>query len=385
MRTDSTRISPIALQESKKYIQDNFGDRYLPKTPNVFSNKKNSQDAHEAIRPALVALHPDEIKAQLSSDQYKLYNLIWRRFIASQMNVAEREVSTLNLSVEHCIFTSSGSRLLFDGFQKVWNFSDKKETLLPEGLEVGKLLPCSALKEEQKFTQAPPRYTEASLVKTMEELGIGRPSTYAPTMMTLSKRYYVKKAGKSLVPTDLGKAVNRLLIENFNDLISAEFTASMEKKLDAVEDRQMEWKHIVKEFYLPFHKTVEEAFEKVDSIKGAFDEKTDEICEKCGRPMLKKLGKFGYFLACSGWPECVNAQPIPFGMCPKCAQGKIVEKRGRGAFYACTHYPECDFVTNAKPSGMICPNDQSALFFQAGKKKVVECLRCKHQEEYIEE
>ncbi|MGL4677409.1 MAG: type I DNA topoisomerase [Brevinema sp.] len=387
MRTDSTRISPIALQESQHYIQETLGAKYVPKKPNVFSNKKNSQDAHEAIRPSLITLHPDDIKARLSSDQYKLYNLIWRRFIASQMSAAEREVSTLTLLVEYCIFTSSGSRLIFDGFQKIWNFSDKKETLLPLGLEIGNLLVCSSLKEEQKFTQAPPRFTEASLVKTMEELGIGRPSTYAPTMMTLSKRYYVKKSGKSLVPTDLGKAVNRLLIDNFNELISAEFTASMEKKLDAVEEQQIEWKSIVKEFYVPFHKTVEEAFEKVDSIKGAFDEKTDEICEKCGCPMVKKLGKYGYFLACSGWPECVNAQAIPYGLCPKCAKGKIVEKRGgarRRVFYACTNYPECDFLTNAKPSGMICPNDRSTLFFQTGEKQV-ECLRCSHKEVFIEE
>lgn len=387
MRTDSTRISPIALQEVQQYIKEHLGEKFLPKSPNFFSNKKNSQDAHEAIRPALIASHPDEIKNYLSNDQYKLYNLIWRRFVASQMSPAERQVNNISLAIENCLFTSSGSIVIFEGFQKIWNVTDKKESLLPEGIEIGQILKPTSLKEEQKFTQAPPRYTEASLVKIMEELGIGRPSTYAPTMMTLSKRYYVKKSGKSLMPTELGKAVNRLLIDNFNELISAEFTASMEEKLDAVEEQQLQWKNVVKEFYQPFHKTVEEAFEKVDSIKGAFDEQTDEICEKCGRPMVKKLGKYGYFLACSGWPECSNAQPIPYGRCPKCGEGKVVEKRGgrRGAFYACTNYPECDFLTNAKPSGKVCPNDQTPLFFQS--KRNIECLKdsCGYKEEFNEE
>ena len=390
MRTDSTRISPIAAQEAKTYILEQFGEKYIPKSPNFFTNKKNSQDAHEAIRPSVIAHHPDTIKSYLSADQYKLYNLIWRRFMASQMVPVERAVTSLSLEVGQCLFTVSGSIVTFDGFQKAWNVgADKKESKIPPNVEKGQIIPCTSLEEEQKSTQAPPRYTEATLVKIMEELGIGRPSTYAPTMMTLSKRYYVKKAAKSLVPTDLGKAVNKLLSENFNELINASFTAEMEEKLDAVEEQTLEWKSVVKEFYIPFNKTVTEAFEKVDSIKGAFDEKTDEVCEKCGKPMLKKLGKYGYFLACSGWPECVNAQPIPFGACPKCLVGKIVEKRGgrRGAFYACTNYPECDFLTNAKPSGKVCPNDKTPLFFQAGKKKIIECMHaaCGYTEEFSEE
>lgn len=390
MRTDSTRISPIAAQEAKTYILEQFGEKYIPSSPNFFSNKKNSQDAHEAIRPAIIAHYPDAIKSYLSTDQYKLYNLIWRKFIASQMVSVERSVTALSLEVGHCLFTVSGSIIIFDGFQKIWNVgADKKDSKLPPSVEKGQIIKCSSLEEEQKSTQAPPRYTEATLVKTMEELGIGRPSTYAPTMMTLTKRYYVKKSGKTLVPTDLGKAVNKLLIENFNELISASFTATMEEKLDAVEEQTLAWKSVVKEFYVPFNKTVVEAFEKVDSIKGAFDEKTDEVCEKCGRAMLKKLGKYGYFLACSGWPECVNAQPIPFGLCPKCLVGKVVEKRGgrRGAFYACTNYPECDFLTNAKPSGKVCPNDKTPLFFQAGKNKLIECMHtaCGYTEEYSEE
>ncbi|MGL4388458.1 MAG: type I DNA topoisomerase [Brevinema sp.] len=389
MRTDSTRISPVAFKELESYIKDNFGKEYLPDSPNFFSNKKNSQDAHEAIRPTSTLLYPDHIKEHLSADQYKLYNLIWRRFVASQMTRVEREVQSLSLQAGAYLFGTSGSRVVFEGFQRVWNFSvDKKADKNPPVLEVGIVVPCKSVDPEQKFTQPPARYSEASLVKTMEELGIGRPSTYAPTIMTLTKRYYVKKNAKSLVPTELGMAVNKLLTENFDTLINAKFTAQMEENLDAVEEQELLWKEVVKEFYLPFNKKIEDAFEKIDSIKGAFDETTDYVCEKCGRPMLKKLGKYGYFLACSGWPECSNAQPIPFGTCPKCGEGSVVEKRGgrRGSFYSCTRYPECDFITNSKPSGKICPNDKSPLFFEAGFKNIVKCLKesCSHTEEYSE-
>lgn len=378
MRTDSTRISPGAAQDAAEFIKNHYGSEYLPKTRNSFSNKKSAQDAHEAIRPTDVTLHPDEIKQFLSSDQYKLYNLIWRKFVASQMAPVEREVESLSITAAECVFYTSGSRVVFDGFQRVWTFaSDKKDLKLPPRLDKGVLLKCGRLDPEQKFTQPPSRYTEATLVKTMEELGIGRPSTYAPTMMTLSKRYYVKKNGRSLVPTELGEAVNKLLTDNFSSLINAEFTADMEEKLDAVEENRVPWKDVVRAFYMPFHKTVADAYERVDSIKGAFDEKTDEICEKCGKPMLKKLGKYGYFLACSGWPECSNAKPIPYGNCPKCLEGKVVEKRGgrRGAFYACTRYPECDFIVNMKPSGKVCPNDGTPLFSKSGENNTLVCLR----------
>ncbi|MGL4394484.1 MAG: type I DNA topoisomerase [Brevinema sp.] len=390
MRTDSTRISPIAAKEAKDYIQENFGKEYLPESPNFFSNKKNSQDAHEAIRPTNIALSPEDIKEYLSADQYKLYNLIWRRFMASQMTKVEREVQSLSLEAQQYLFTTSGSRVVFDGFQKVWNFSsDKKADKNPPNLEVGVAVTCKKMDPEQKFTQPPARYSEASLVKTMEELGIGRPSTYAPTIMTLTKRYYAKKNAKSLVPTELGIAVNKLLTDNFDDLINAKFTAQMEENLDAVEEKELPWKEVVKEFYLPFNKKIEDAFEKIDSIKGAFDEATDQICEKCNCPMVKKLGKYGYFLACSGWPNCSNAQPIPFGTCPKCGEGSVVEKRGgrRGSFYSCTRYPECDFLTNSKPSGKVCPNDKSPLFFDSGSKGMIKCLKegCEHTEVYSEE
>ncbi|MGL4563388.1 MAG: type I DNA topoisomerase [Brevinema sp.] len=390
MRTDSTRIAPIALNEVALYITEHLGKNYLPDSPNFFSNKKNSQDAHEAIRPTNIIFHPDEIKEHLSADQYKLYNLIWRRFVASQMTKAEREVQSLQIEAGIYLFATSGSRLIFDGFQKIWNFSsDKKGEKFPPQLAVGQELSSKSLDPEQKFTQPPPRYTEAALVKTMEELGIGRPSTYAPTIMTLTKRYYVKKNAKSFVPTELGIAVNKLLTDNFDALIDAKFTAQMEEQLDSVEEKEIAWKEVVKQFYLPFNKKVTDAFDHIDSIKGAFDEATDEICEKCGKPMLKKLGKYGYFLACSGWPDCSNAQPIPFGICPHCGVGKVVEKRGgrRGAFYSCTKYPDCNFVTNSKPSGNVCPNDGTPLFFESGSKNKLQCLKndCTHTEQFSDD
>ncbi|MGL4366776.1 MAG: type I DNA topoisomerase [Brevinemataceae bacterium] len=392
MRTDSTRISPIASKEAAEYITQHYGKQYLPEKPNIFSNKKNSQDAHEAVRPTSVGLHPDQIKEYLSPEQFKLYNLIWRRFVASQMASVERTVDSLTIESEKCMFAASGSRVVFDGYQKVWSFSaDKKQAELPPKLEASTVVNCNTLKPEQKFTQPPARYTEASLVKTMEEQGIGRPSTYAPTMSTLTKRYYVKKDAKSLVPTALGAAVNKLLIDNFNSLISPEFTAEMEKKLDAVEESNVNWKTVVRDFYLPFHKTVSDAFERIDSIKGAFDEQTNEICEKCGRPMVKKLGKYGFFLACSGWPECSNAQSVSYGICPKCGHGKIVEKKGkrRGNFYACTGYADssCDFIINSKPSGKICPHDGTPLFFKSDSKNLISCVKegCGYSEKYSEE
>ncbi|MGL5254892.1 MAG: type I DNA topoisomerase [Brevinema sp.] len=382
MRTDSTRLSPVALAEADSYITQNYGKEYLPASRNVYGNKKSSQDAHEAIRPTSAANHPDAIKNYLSADQFKLYNLIWRRFMSSQMAAAERETDSVIVEAGEALFSASGSRIIFDGFQKVWNLgAEKKESKIPV-LKEGAVLNCQKLEPEQKFTQPPARYSEAALVKLMEELGIGRPSTYAPTIMTLTKRYYVKKSGRTLIPTDLGKAVNKLLVENFSSLIDAAFTAKLEESLDAVEEQGADWKTIVRDFYIPFHQTVAHAYEHVDSIKGAFDEKTNEICEVCGRPMVKKLGKFGYFIACSGWPDCTNAKPVPYGACPKCATGKVVEKRGgrRGAFYACNTYPTCDFLTNSKISEKICPKDGTPLFYQ--NKNTLVCLKegCGHTE-----
>ena len=379
MRTDSTRISPIAMEAVRKYVAETFGGDYLPSEPNLYANKRTAQDAHEAIRPSDVLLHPDEIKKYLSADQYKLYNLIWRRFVASQMTQSKSETYTIEVTNGDKLFTASDSHTVFEGHQAVYQFSkSKKEKPLPRDLKAGDALATSNIAKDQKFTEPPARYTDASLVKTMEELGIGRPSTYAPTIFTLTKRYYINKSGKSLVPTELGRVVNKLLVDNFPDLINVGFTARMEDELDDVEDGAKEWKGVVRHFYEPFTKVLTKAYAEIDNLKGSFDEETEYVCEKCGKKMLKKLGRFGYFLACSGWPECRNAKPLPLGKCPKCETGQVVKKKGgRGKFfYGCSTYPACDFASFLEPSGEACPNDGSVLFKkrEKGETKLI-CLK----------
>lgn len=376
MRTDSTRISPQAIGEVRSFIEQKFGADYLPEKPNFYSNKKNSQDAHEAIRPANVTMHPDDIKQYLSAEQYKIYSLIWKRFVASQMKSAQTLQESLEIENGRYTLAASATRVLFEGFQKVLEPSGKKEKELPHSLKPGDVLLLEPpVRKEQKFTEPPSRYNDASLVKEMEELNIGRPSTYAPTIFTLTKRFYVKKEGRSLVPTVLGKAVNKLLVENFPELVNVKFTAGMEEELDEIEEGQKTWKEAVKDFYGEFDAVLKKAYDNIDSIKGSFDEKTDLVCEKCGKPMLKKLGKFGLFLACSGWPECRNTMPLPLGKCPLCGTGHVVQKRGgpRGrVFFGCSRYPECDFASYQKPAEengqpVNCPVCGSALFVEKGK------------------
>jgi len=386
MRTDSTRISSMAQQQAREFIREHYGDKYIPEKPNFYRNKKTSQDAHEAIRPTFIENHPDKIKEFLTPEQYKIYSLVWRSFIASQMAPAETETFTLEIENGNKILSASSTKIVFDGFLRVGDNSKssrEKENQLPENLSIGDKLDLIKVIKEQKFTEPPARYTEASLVKTMEELGIGRPSTYAPTLFTLSKRYYVKKEGRSLVPTILGRAVNKLLVEYFPNLINTNFTAEMEEELDEVEDGNKKWKDVVGDFYKAFEPVLSRAYEEMDNIKGSFDEETDYVCEKCGRKMVKKLGRYGLFLACSGWPECKNAKPLPLGKCPKCGEGDVVQKRGakRRAFYGCSRYPDCDFVTYLKPAekdgkNISCPLCGSALFEkkEKGTTKLV-CLK----------
>ncbi len=373
MRTDSLRISPIAMSALQDYIRDTFGQEYLPEKPHFYKNRKSAQDAHEAIRPTDVTLHPDSIKKHLSSEQYKVYNLIWRRYVAAQMNASRSELFTLEVSNDNKTLTASHSQQTFDGYSSVYNFSkQKKEKALPQDLKIGQELTLVKIHKEQKFTDPPARYTDASLVKIMEELGIGRPSTYAPTIFTLTKRYYVKKEGKALIPTELGKVVNNLLVQNFPDLINVKFTADMEEELDSVEEGNKQWKSVVRDFYEPFSKVLKHAYEHIDDIKGIFDEETPYVCEECGKPMLKKLGRFGYFLACSGWPDCRHTRAIPLGQCPKCNEGQVVAKKGkRGrSFYGCSRYPECDFATYLTPSDQKSPEDNSILFIKKEKGQV---------------
>jgi len=392
MRTDSTRISPVAIAQVRKYIKEQFGDNYLPERPNYFLNKKSSQDAHEAIRPTHIYNHPERIKEFLSNDQYKLYSIIWKRFMASQMSPSRSEQISVEIANGNKILIAGSIKIVFDGFLKI---SERitKEKELPRNLAVNDRLIIEEIKREQKFTEPPPRYSEASIVKAMEELGIGRPSTYAPTIFTLTKRYYIKKEGRTLIPTVLGSSVNKLLVDNFPELINTSFTAEMEEELDDVEDGKKLWKSVVGDFYRTFRPVLSKAYENIDSIKGSFDEETEFICEKCGRKMVKKLGKFGLFLACSGWPVCKNAKPLPLGKCPKCGVGHIVQKKGKRkrTFYGCTNYPSCDFTSYLKPAeaeGKIlsCPVCTSLLFSQKekGRQKIV-CLKegCSYESKFI--
>ncbi|HOW81374.1 MAG TPA: type I DNA topoisomerase [Spirochaetota bacterium] len=372
MRTDSTRISAGALASAREYIASNFEPEYLPGTPNFFSNKKNVQDAHEAIRPTDIHRTPESIKNDLSRDQFRLYELIWKRFIASQMTPEVSEVITVSLKSGDYGFRAGGSTVLFNGFTAIDKYNKTEKATLP-ALEKGDEVDAVDFRSEQHFTTPPPRFNDASLVKFLEESGIGRPSTYAPTIATLIKRYYVNRHGRQIVPTVLGKLVNAIMAKHFSSLVSIDFTANMEDRLDHVEDAKTDWVGMLHEFYRPFKTSIDEAEKNIEEMKGVLDEETDIVCEKCGRKMLKKLGKFGYFLACSGFPECRNAKSLPLGKCPKCGNGDVVKrssKSGRGGtFYACADYPVCDFFAREAPSDRSCPKCGRLLFTRKIKHK----------------
>ena len=368
MRTDSLRISDSAMESLRNYIVDNFDKEYLPENPNLYKNKKGAQDAHEAIRPTSVIRTPDSIKGDLTKDQFRLYDLIWRRFVSSQMTPEVSEISTANLTVGKYNFKTGGSKVLFKGFTVVDKQSKTDKTNFPS-FSVGDKVELSSLNPEQHYTSPPPRFNEASLVRFLEESGIGRPSTYSSIIETLIRRYYISRSGRQLQPTVLGKLVNKLVKENFSSLVSIDFTANMEEKLDLVEEEKFNWVDMLKEFWTPFKESVDAAEENIEDMKGILDEETDIECEKCGKMMVKKLGKFGYFLACPGFPECRNAKSLPLGKCPVCDDGDIVKrasKTGRGNFYGCNNYPECEFMTRETPSDKECPKCKSLLF----KKKL---------------
>ena len=362
MRTDSLRISNEAMAQAKAYIDSKFGTNYAPKTYNIYKTKKgNVQDAHEAIRPTDVNLTPAEVKASLTNDQYKLYKLIWERFIASQMAAASVNTVTVDVKAEDYTFKTSGSIVLFDGYMKLYvegidNDTEEENQKLPELSEKEKLELVS-MEEKQNFTAPPPRYTEASLIKIMEEYGIGRPSTYAPTISTITQREYVKKDGKALIPTELGMIITDMMKENFKDIVDVKFTAGMEEKLDKIEEGNTDWIAVLEDFYEGFKNTLDNA-QSIDKIK-IQDEVTDEICEKCGRNMVIKSGKFGKFLACPGFPECKNAKPITVEvkdvLCPLCG-GKILEKKSKKGkkFFGCENNPKCEFMTWDQPTNEKC-------------------------------
>jgi len=378
MRTDSLRISQDAAEEARRYITEYFSGRYIPERRSQFKNKKNVQDAHEAIRPTSVFRTPESLKPFLSRDQYRLYTLIWEQFLASQMADAQFRQRRIDIEVDGVLFRTTSRKLLFDGFLKALRMNkQEKWTTLPE-LEEGEVLVPVAIHKDVHYTEPPPRYTDASLVRFLEESGIGIPSTYAPIITTLLSRYYVERVKRQFKPTFLGRLVNDLMVKSFPDLFDIRFTSRMEKSLDEVAEGKLEWIQLLKDFYAPFMDSFSRAQKKLESYRGITDEETDYICEKCGRPMIKKLGKFGYFLACSGFPECRNTMPVPYGKCPReGCDGMIVERKTKRkrSFYGCTNYPDCDFMTWDKPEPTGCPKcGRIMVKKEIDGKKLLVCL-----------
>lgn len=391
MRTDSTRISETAQTEARTYITEAFGTEYIGTEKKKETKKSNAQDAHEAIRPTSVMRKPEELKSFLSRDQLRLYKLIWERFVASQMASAIMDTVTARLINNNVQFRASGSVIKFPGFMKVYveskdDGAEEKDKMLPP-LEVGETVFSKDLEPKQHFTQPPPRYTEARLVRTLEELGIGRPSTYVPTLETIQKRGYVGLDNKRFVPTELGEIVIELILEFFPEIINIEFTANMEQSLDEVEEGNANWVKIVDDFYVGFEPRLEKAEKEMREVE-IKDEPAGEDCELCNHPMVFKMGKYGKFMACSNFPDCRNTKPIvkEIGVtCPKCDKGQIIERRSnkkKRLFYGCGTYPECDFVSWDKPIGRKCPKCEGMLVEKKLKKGVqVQCISCDYEEE----
>ncbi len=382
MRTDSLRISEDAIGQASAYIEERWGKKYLPPKTRVFKSRANAQDGHEAIRPTAIHLVPDEIKDSLTSDQYKLYKLIWSRFLACQMANCVLNTTQATIQANGYIFKASGFNVHFDGFTVLYQESkdeEEKEGKDLPNLEEGMTLKVKDLQGNQHFTQPPPRFTEASLIKTLEENGIGRPSTYAATISTITSREYVTREGKAFKPTELGEVITKLMKEKFPKIVNIKFTATVENELDAVQRGDDEWVHVLQKFYEDFEKTVEKAKEEMDGVKIKLkSDETDEICDKCGKPMVIKYGRFGRFMACSGYPECKNVKKIlneTGAECPKCG-GKIISrksKKGR-VFYGCSEYPNCDFVSWDPPSKEKCPICGKTLMEKKGKVKELYCV-----------
>jgi DNA topoisomerase-1 len=374
MRTDSTRISAGALEEARKFIGETY-PASLPPAPNFYSVGKGAQDAHEAIRPTTVSYTPESIKGYLTKDQERLYAIIWERFVSSQMTNAKTKTISVDITAGQALFRASYTRTSEKGFQAALSVLASRESgkKLP-ALKTGEILEKEKFLPEQHFTTGPARYTDATIVKTLEEKGIGRPSTYASTISVLIERYYVERRSRQLIPTQLGKMIYGLLIKSFPDILDVNFTAGMESMLDRVESEGEEWVGMIRSFYGPFKEKVDYVARTLESLKGLMDEPTDFVCEKCGRTMVKKLGRFGFFLACSGFPECRFTKSIPLADCPKpgCG-GKIVARRkqkGRGKeFYGCTNYPECDFISHFKPTSSTCPKCGWFLVEKSDRKR----------------
>lgn len=382
MRTDSQRVSDEARAQAYDFIKEKYGDDYIPKTPNKYKVKGNAQDGHEAIRPSHPELTPDMVKASgVTPDQYKLYKLIWERFIASQMSKCAMNTISVDIESNGCIFKASGFSVRFDGFTVLY-----EETRDDDGEPKNDLtavnkddrLTPKELAGNQHFTQPPPRYTEASLVKAFEETGIGRPSTYVPTITTILARNYVERDGRQLKPTSLGEVTNQLMSEHFQKIVDVKFTANMESDLDKVEGGEMAWTDTLKEFYGDFAEELEKAESAMEGKRVKVpDEQTDEICEKCGKPMVIKIGRFGKFMACSGFPDCDNTKPIVHdtgGKCPYCGKKVLLKKSKKGKqYYGCEDNPNCRFMTWDVPLEDKCPKCGSTLFRKGGKNGKLVC------------
>ena len=384
MRTDSVRISKEAQEKALNFIDETYGKEYVPEEPRVYKGKKNIQDAHEAIRPTYIEITPEIAKANLSNDQYKLYALIWKRFIASQMATCILNTNSLEIKNGDYTLRASGSTIKFDGFMKVYEYisgEEEESVLLPE-LEENEVLKEESIEGKQHFTQPPARYSEAAFVKLLEEKGIGRPSTYVPTISTLISRKYVDREKKILIPTELGFIVNDILSNYFKQIVDTDFTAEMEVKLDNVEAGKESWTHIVDEFFTPLKEDIEKAEKEISKV--IIEDKVSDVpCDKCGRLMVIKHGRFGDFLACPGYPECQNTKPIVEEVdanCPLCG-GKILVKRSKkgNRFYGCSNYPECNFVSWYEPTNEKCPECGSYMVKRYSKSKG-EYLQCSDKE-----
>ncbi|MDR1673846.1 MAG: type I DNA topoisomerase, partial [Oscillospiraceae bacterium] len=382
MRTDSLRISDDARSAAVNYITGKYGKEYLPPTPRYYKKKANQQDAHEAIRPSMPELVPEKVKSSLTTDQYKLYKLIWERFMASQMANAQYDSVSSDIAAGECIFRATGYSVKFPGFTALYeDVSDgdaetNNKDLPP--LETGMILKVKSLDCNQHFTQPPPRYTEATLIKALEENGIGRPSTYAPTITTIVSRQYVEKEGRQLIPTNLGIAIIELMKDHFENIVDAKFTAKMETDLDDVESGQLDWVNSLEKFYKDFEQTLTTAETAMEGKRVKIQaEETDIICSECGQPMVIKIGKFGKFLACSAFPACKNTMKITVetkGLCPLCGSKLALKKSKRGrSFYGCQNYPNCNFMTWNQPTDEVCEKCGSTLFTKPGKTKQLIC------------
>ncbi|MGE8079170.1 type I DNA topoisomerase [Peribacillus loiseleuriae] len=389
MRTDSTRISDSAKEEVRSFIGNAYGQEYILKEERKDKKQTNSQDAHEAIRPTSSLRDPSSVKEYLSRDQFRLYKLIWERLVSSQMASAVMDTMTIDLINADIIFRANGSKIKFPGFMKVYvegtdDSVEEKENMLPE-VEEGDTFFSKDIEPKQHFTQPPPRYTEARLVKTLEELGIGRPSTYAPTLDTIQKRGYVTLDNKRFIPTELGEIVLELIMEFFPDVLDLAFTAKMEREFDNVEAGNIEWVQVIDEFYKEFEVHLIKAEAEMEKVE-IKDEPAGEDCEECGNPMVFKMGRYGKFMACSNFPDCRNTKPIvkEIGVkCPKCHEGNIIERKSkkRRLFYGCDRYPECDFISWDKPLPRPCPKCEGTLVEKKLKKGVqVQCVNCDYKE-----